>query len=63
MIDEGLKTASLFVAGAPLLFARWAKGFQAHTNQLPLFDPEISNAAGGDESIIYYHSHWKLASG
>jgi hypothetical protein len=61
MIDEGLKTASLFVAGAPLLFARWAKGFQKHTNQLPLFDPETSNQAGGDATIFYYHSHWKLA--
>jgi hypothetical protein len=62
MIDEGLKTASLFIAGAPILFARWAKGFQKHTNQLPLFDPEISNEAGGDATIFYYHSHWKLAS-
>ena len=61
-IDTGLKTASLFIAGAPLLFARWAKGFQKHTNQLPLFDPEISNEAGGDANIFYYHSHWKLAS-
>lgn len=61
MIDEGLKMASMFVAGAPLLFARWAKGFQKHTNQLPLFDPEVSNAAGGDKNIIYYHSYWKLA--
>lgn len=62
-IDEGLKTTSMFVAGASLLFARWAKGFQQHTNRLPQFDPAISNAAGGDESIIYYHSHWKLAPG
>jgi hypothetical protein len=61
MVDEGLKTASLFVAGAPLLFARWAKGFQKHTNLLPQFDPEVSNAAGGDKHIIYYHSYWKLA--
>jgi hypothetical protein len=60
-IDEGLKTASMFVGGASLLFARWAKGFQQHTNQLPQFDPAVSNAAGGDASIIYYHSHWKLA--
>ncbi len=59
-IDKGLKTASMFVAGAPLLFAKWAKGFQKHTNELPLFDPEASNAAGGDSSIIYHHSHWKL---
>ena len=60
MMDEGLKMASLFVAGAPLLFARWAKGFQKHPNQLPQFDPEVSNAAGGDANIIYYHSYWKL---
>lgn len=61
MIDEGLKMAAMFIAGAPLLFARWAKGFQKHLNQLPLFDPKISNAAGGDKNIIYYHSFWKLA--
>ncbi|MFH0757451.1 MAG: DUF1214 domain-containing protein [Bacteroidota bacterium] len=59
-VDEGLKTASMFVGGASLLFARWANGFKKHVNQLPLFDPDISNAAGGDESIIYYHSYWKL---
>jgi len=60
MVDEGLKTASFFVAGAGMLFTRWAKGFQKHTNRLPQFDPETSNAAGGDPEIIYYHSHWKL---
>jgi hypothetical protein len=60
MVDEGLKTASMFIAGAPLLFTRWANGFQKHMNQLPLFDPKVSNAAGGDASIIYYHSFWKL---
>jgi hypothetical protein len=59
-VDEGLKTASMFVAGAPLLFARWAQGFRKHTNKLPQFDAAVSNAAGGDASIIYYHSHWKL---
>jgi hypothetical protein len=61
-MDEGLKTASMFVAGASMLFAKWANGFQKHTNQLPLFDPQVSNAAGGDASIVYYHSHWKLAA-
>jgi hypothetical protein len=59
-IDEGLNSAGLLVAGAPMLFSKWAKGFQKHTNELPLFDPEVSNAAGGDSSIIYYHSHWRL---
>jgi hypothetical protein len=60
MMVEGLNTASLFVSGALVLFAKWAKGFQKHTNKLPLFDPEVSNQAGGDASIYYYHSHWKL---
>lgn len=60
-VDEGLKSAALFVAGAPFLFAKWAKGFQKHTNNLPIFDPEVSNAAGGDANIIYHHSHWKLS--
>ena len=59
-LEERLKTAALFVAGAPMLFSRWAKGFQEHTNKLPLFDPEVSNNAGGDANILYYHSHWKL---
>jgi len=62
-MDEGLKTASMFVGGASLLFSRWANDFKKHVNQLPLFDPEKSNAAGGDESIIYYHSYWKLEPG
>jgi hypothetical protein len=59
-IDKGLETAALFVAGAPLLFARWANGFQKHGNQLPVFDAGISNAAGGDAGIIYHHGYWKL---
>ncbi len=62
-VDEGLKTASLFVGGASFLFARWAHNFQKHTNRLPEFDAAISNAAGGDSAIIYYHSHWKLQPG
>ena len=61
MVDEGLKSASTLVAGASLLFAKWARDFQKHTNELPRFDPEVSNAAGGDPNIAYYHSHWRLA--
>lgn len=60
MVDEGLKTAGMFVGGASLLFAKWANGFRKHPNTLPLFDPQTSNAAGGDPNIIYYHSYWKL---
>ncbi len=60
-IDEGLKSASTLVAGASLLFAKWARDFQKHSNQLPMFDQEVSNNAGGDPNITYYHSHWALA--
>lgn len=59
-MDHGLKKASMLVGGASLLFARWTRDFKKHINQLPQFDPEKSNAAGGDESIIYYHSYWRL---
>ena len=47
-LDSGLASAGLIVAGASLLFAKWARDFQQHTNQLPLFDQEKSNKAGGD---------------
>ena len=60
-IDEGLKAASTLVAGASMLFANWARGFRKHTNTLPMFDPEVSLAAGGDPNIVYYHSHWALS--
>ena len=59
-LDEGLRSASTLVAGASLLFAKWARDFQRHSNRLPMFDPEVSNAAGGDPNIAYYHSHWAL---
>jgi hypothetical protein len=59
-LDEGLKSASMLVGGAPLLFTRWARGFKKHVNMLPRFDPQVSNAAGGDESIVYYHGYWRL---
>lgn len=57
---EGLKSAGMFVAGCPLLFAHWARGMQKHSNQLPRFSDEVSNRAGGDPNIAYYHSHWAL---
>jgi hypothetical protein len=58
---DGLDSASTLVAGASLLFAKWARDFQSHSNQLPRFDQEVSNKAGGDPNIAYYHSHWRLA--
>ena len=59
-VDQGLRDAGTLVAGASLLFAKWARDFQAHSNELPRFDQEVSNRAGGDPTIAYYHSHWRL---
>jgi len=60
MVDAGLRNASTLVAGASLMFAKWARDFQKHTNQLPRFDQAVSDAAGGDPDIAYYHSYWRL---
>ena len=43
-----------------MMFSLWAKDFKKHVNQLPLFDQEKSNKAGGDPNIRYYHSYWSL---
>ncbi len=59
-VDRGLMMAGGLVAGASLLFARWAKGFKRHTNMLPRMKPEVSTAAGGDPDIAYYHSYWSI---
>lgn len=59
-LEDALRTSGMFVAGASMMFARWAKGFQAHANTLPLFDQATSDAAGGDPKIRYYHSYWQL---
>src|SRR4051812_18781023 len=59
-VDAGLRNASTLVAGASLLFAKWARDFQRHSNALPRFDQAVSNQAGGDPNIAYYHSHWQL---
>jgi hypothetical protein len=58
---EGLIQSASLVAGAAMLFASWAEGFKKHTNQLPRFDQNVSNMAGGVPDIAYYHSYWKLA--
>lgn len=60
LLDKGLASAVGLVAGCSNLFAGWAKGFQAHTNELPRFDDSVSMGAGGDPNICYYHSYWQL---
>ncbi len=59
-VDEGLETTGNLVFFAANMFSAWANGFRAHVNELPEFDRERSNMAGGDPNIVYYHSYWEL---
>ncbi len=59
-LEAGLREATKLVAGASLLFSKWARDFKSHSNALPRFDQAVSDAAGGDPNIAYYHSHWTL---
>ncbi len=61
MLADGLESSGSLVNGAAMLFAAWSKMFQGHENQLPRFDPEISNRFGGISDVAYYHSYWRLA--
>jgi len=61
-VNHGLNMASTLVAGASILFAKWSRDWQQHVNTLPRFDQEVSNQAGGDPNIAYYHSYWRLAA-
>jgi hypothetical protein len=60
MLDQGLTDAGLFVTGSSLFFAKWSRDWKKHANTLPRHPPEISQAAGGDANIAYYHSYWEL---
>ena len=60
---KGLETTGLFVAGASMMFARWAAELRAAENTLPLFDQLRSNKMGGDPNIRYYHSYWRVEGG
>lgn len=59
-LDRAFESTAMLVHGASMLFSTWAKMFQAHTNQLPRFDQEMSNRFGGLADIAYYHSYWRL---
>jgi len=60
---KALQSTTLMVAGASSMFAKWARDFQQHTNQLPLFDQQRSDQAGGDPNIRYFHSYWTIPDG
>ncbi|MEM6722767.1 MAG: DUF1214 domain-containing protein [Bacteroidota bacterium] len=60
-IVRALDIAGLFVGGTALQFSNWSNSFTKHSNQLPELDPKLADGAGGDDRLVYYHSHYKLA--
>lgn len=49
-----------FVAGTAGLFHQWMQLFSEHTNQLPPNDQGMCLRAGGDPSIYYHNSFWRV---
>jgi hypothetical protein len=57
---EGLSRVVPFVSGTAGLFADWMRIFSGHVNQLPPNDQAMCLRAGGDPSIHYHNSCWRL---
>jgi hypothetical protein len=58
---EALSRVVPFVSGTAGLFVDWMKIFSGHVNQLPPNDQAMCLRAGGDPSIYYHNSCWRLA--
>ncbi|MCZ6829364.1 MAG: DUF1214 domain-containing protein [Gammaproteobacteria bacterium] len=58
---EQLDNVTGFISGTAGLFIEWMENFRQHTNQLPANDQQLCLSAGGDPSIHYHNSYWKLA--
>ena len=59
-LEEKLDNTVAFVKGTANLFVDWMTGYESHVNRLPPDDQEKCQAAGGDASIYYFQSYWKL---
>ena len=56
-----LMNSTRFVKGTANLFVNWMEIYREHINLLPSDNQERCQAAGGDSSIHYLQSFWKLA--
>lgn len=61
VLDSGLRATTLFVTGCAQLFAQWSANLAQTTNQLPKFDAQAAESAGGVPHIVYYHGYFELA--
>jgi hypothetical protein len=60
-LEAKLKSAAHFVQNTSNLFIDWMQRYSGHINELPSDDQKKCQDAGGDASIHYFQSYWKLA--
>lgn len=56
---EALDGTGKMVAGASMVFAKWAYDFQKNLNNFQLIDPTRAKI-GGDPNVHYYYNYWKI---
>ena len=59
-VQRGLMNAAAFVRNIGNMTIAWQEIYKHHINLLPSDDQERCQRAGGDASIHYYQSYWKL---
>lgn len=59
--SQRLLASADFVSGTASIFADWMRAYSHHINRLPYDDQEKCQRAGGDSSIQYLQSYWRLA--
>lgn len=60
LFAQQLQQVVPFVTGTAGLFRQWMELFSSHVNQLPPNDQAMCLRAGGDPSIYYHNSYWRL---
>lgn len=61
-LEGQLKAALMYMRNTAGLTLDWMEMYKHSTlNQLPMHDQAFLQAAGGDPTITYYQSYWKLA--
>ena len=60
-LESKLESAAHFVQNTANIFIDWMERYSKHINELPSDDQQTCQDAGGDASIHYFQSYWKLA--
>jgi hypothetical protein len=60
-LESKLAATTRFVENTSGIFIDWMQRYAKHINQLPSDDQAICQNAGGDASIHYFQSFWRLA--